>query len=75
MLLKQIDVTKRKLNLEGLAKHFQMFTIDFEEDLTKLIGQDRTRFSLLDLVLHCDPFVNERFMLAESSLEDGLLKL
>lgn len=52
-----------------------MFTSDFEEDLSKLIGQDRTRFTLLDLVSHCDPFVSERFMLAESSLEDGLLKL
>jgi hypothetical protein len=52
-----------------------MFTSDFEEDLARLIGQDRNRYSLLDLVSRCEPFVSERFMLAEGCLEDGLLKL
>ncbi len=52
-----------------------MFTSDFEEDLAKLVGLERTRYSLLDLVSRCDPFANERFMLAESCLEDGLLRL
>jgi hypothetical protein len=52
-----------------------MFTSDFEEDLARLMGQERTKFTLLELVQKCDPFVMERFMLSEGCLEDGLLKL
>ena len=50
MLLTKIDISKRKLNLEGLVKHFQMFTSDFDDDLTRLMGEDRTKFTLLELV-------------------------
>lgn len=75
MLLNQIDLTKRRLNLENLVPYLQMFTPDFEEDLAKILGQNRKRYSLLDLVTRCEPFVDGRFSLSESCLEEGLLKL
>ena len=75
MLLTKIDISKRKLNLEGLVKHFQMFTSDFDDDLTRLMGEDRTKFTLLELVEKSEPFVQGRFMLGEGCIEDGLLKL
>lgn len=39
------------------------------------MGEDRMKYSLYELVTHSAPFVLERFMLSENSLEDGLLKM
>lgn len=52
-----------------------MFTSDFDDDLTRLMGEERTKYTLLELVEKSEPFVQGRFMLSESCIEDGLLKL
>lgn len=72
----EIDIHSRKLNLEKLATHFQMFQSDFDEDLQHLLSDiERNKYTLLELVTFCKPFSEERFMLSEMALEDGLPKI
>lgn len=52
-----------------------MFTSDFDEDLTRLMGEDRNKYTLIELVERSEPFVEGRFMLSEGCIEDGLLRL
>lgn len=61
--------------MDALVKHFQMFTSDFQDDLDRLLGEEKTKFTLLELVELSEPFASGRFMLSEACLEEGLLKL
>lgn len=53
-----------------------MISTDFEDELDQLIAEgERKKYTLLELVQYCTPFVDEHFFLTESALEDGLPKI
>lgn len=62
LLTTDIDLKSRKLNLQQLATHFQIFEDDFEQQLETLVSEtERSKYTLLELITNCKPFVDGSF--------------
>ena len=70
MLLTEIDIASRKVNLKSLSESILMVSEDASSELESLLSEaEASKYTLLELVEHCKPFVEEKFMLPELAVE------
>ena len=70
MLLTEIDIASRKVNLKSVAESILMVSEDASSELESLLSAaEASKYTLLELVEHCKPFVEEKFMLSELAVE------